>query len=744
MKELSLIMYEIKRLLHVKKTWLFIVVFMMVPVMLSMNIFGLGNNNYGTMANVYFLSPATQSALIGVFAALFLTILEMQRITKYRMSVIIETATNPLGNQLRQTIAIIIVAFISIFAALCILLPYTMITMGSTFKIFPFLACWIFIYFGAILITLLFASGFFMISRSFIISFIIVSILIALCFFSSYNNNFLLFWVSTKVFQLSDATESFLQIDIILYTRLVWLIASSAVYVIGLTCIRRYGKNLLQSMLWSCRKVVFPILTISLVIMGCYLIYNQPFFDNGPILKTTRAVDPQTGIVIYKTDDSSFSVDNSRNYIVSVLNSKVDMTVDTDKRFIKGTATYLVQNPSGKKQDVMFSILPGLNFLVVYENDKKIEFKKNRLDNFMSSAYHLKLTADKNATLRIVYKGSPKSDKALQIRQWGITDKFVLIPNNHPMPSCNWNYQTDCTLNLPKKLTPIIQNTKLKEITPKVTGDKTYEYKDLGYWLIAGEYDIEKIKAGGHEIQFIYQKGREQVMKDSKASAVVADVVNFFTKKFGPLDFNGMPFIIAELDGSFVSGGWGLGNMSVFGEASFVGAAYKGIPEAANMEGGSGIGVTVHEIAHQWWGWSPDSVYVTEDGKSPWSSEGLTVYSTYLYMKERYGEKYAKREFVDKWVKDTKKMQNAFYLTHLQYAGKLPEKDAADIYTSFASTTRYDVMPYLLLKAEKHVGGEDALVNLLKKISQKYRRQELTYEAFLQELGLKKEDMQID
>lgn len=706
---------------------------------------GLGEGYNGTMTNVFILLPAKQAAFVGVLTALFLTLLEIQRMTKYRMSAIIETATSPLRNQLRQTAAIIMVAAISILVSLCVLLPYTMAVMGSTFEILPFLAGWVFIYFGGVLITILLASGLFMITRSFDISFIIVGIMIVFSFFSNYYSNYLNFWVQTKVSLLSDATESYLQVDVILYTRLVWLLASSAVYLLGLTCIRRYGKNLLQSVLLCCRKVVLPVLTVLLAISVFYSVDYEPFFDTGPVLKSERVVDPETGIVIYKTDYSSFFVDESRNNDVTVESGKADMTVDTRKRVLKGVAVYPVRNPWGIKQDVAFSISAGLNILEVYENDVKIKFKKNKLDNFMTSVYHLKLTADKEATLRIIYEGSPKSSRDNQMRQWGITDKFVLIPYTYPVPTINLNIQMDCTLTLPEKLTLIMQNTVLKEVASEKIGYKTYEYKvNRRNWLIAGEYNIEKLIAGGQEIQFIYLKGREQVMKDNESAAVVADVVEFFTEKFGPLDFSGRPFIIAELDASFVSGGWGLGNMSVFGEAMFAGTGYKSSQEAANIEGGSGIGVAVHEIAHQWWGWSPDSVYVMEDAQSPWSSEGLTVYSTYLYMKERYGEEYAKQEFVDAWAKNTKKMKNAFYLTHLQYASKLPKNDAADIYTAFASTTRYEMMPYLLLKAEKLVGGEDAFVASLMKISQKYRRKELSYETFLMELGITKEDLQID
>ena len=34
---------------------------------------------------------------------------------------------------------------------------------------------------------------------------------------------------------------------------------------------------------------------------------------------------------------------------------------------------------------------------------------------------------------------------------------------------------------------------------------------------------------------------------------------------------------------------------------------------------------------------------------SPWSAEGLTVYTTYRIVKELYGEEYAQTHYIDQW-----------------------------------------------------------------------------------------------
>ncbi len=745
MKELRLTVYEIKRLFRAKKTWLFVALFAFIPLFLCTDMFGLGNNYSGTMSGVLMLKPAKDAAFAGAFIALIFTLLEMQRMTKNRISAIVDTVTDSVRSQIRQTAAILAVVTVTLMGTLCVLLPYTAVVMSDVFKMAPFLASWGLIYFGAILTVVFLASGLFMITKNANISFVVVGVLILANSFIPIGSNYLFFWIQTRANSFSDATQSVLQIEVILYTRLVWLLLSIGVYITGLASIRRYGNNILRSILLSGRKILLPALAVLFTVCAIYLYCNEPFFDNGPIIKTERSVDPHTGIVIYTYDDSSFIVDESFNKTLQFISGKADVTVDTAHHVLRGEVTYTVRNDSGKEQDVSMCITPGIDFIEVYENDVKITFKKNELDNFMNSVYHLKVPKDNRTALRIVYGGTPKCNRNDQIRQWGITDQYVFIPEVYPVPNAGQRAPMECTLTLPQALTPIMQETVLTEIAPQQSGCKTYTYENVWpMWLFAGEYNIEKLNAGGQVVSFIYLKGREKAIKDSNAAAVVADVVDYFTEKFGPLDFHGMPFTIAELDNSVVDGGWQLGNMSVYGESMYAGAVYKGNPNAPNTEGGAGIGVAVHEIAHLWWGSSPDGVYITEDRISPWSAEGMAVFSTYLYMKDRYGEEYAKQAFTDVWETNTKRMQNAFYLTHLQYVRKLSDTDAADIYSAFASTTRYEMMPYLLLKAEKLVGGEDAFVSALGNISQKYRRQELTYNRFLKELGLTKEDMTID
>jgi hypothetical protein len=294
---------------------------------------------------------------------------------------------------------------------------------------------------------------------------------------------------------------------------------------------------------------------------------------------------------------------------------------------------------------------------------------------------------------------------------------------------------TEVTLSLPEDLTPFMPYTEFEIISD--SGDYTsYRFfSDYPNWLIAGDYAVQTKNAGSLELVIASFKEKAKTLSKTDAVDILLDAVDYFSELFGPLDFAGRPCILAELDAS-VGGGWAIDNMSIFSETMFLSSKFQADPAFANREGGSGIGVAVHEIAHQWWGWGPDSVFLSEDGESPWSAEGLTVYSTYLYMKHRFGEEYAKREFTDIWEKNAKMMKNSFYSNNMPLISVLPRDISQKITESYTSTTFYDLMPYLLLKAETHVGGEAEFLLKLKDIQQHYRKRDLDYAAFLKLIGV--------
>ena len=118
-------------------------------------------------------------------------------------------------------------------------------------------------------------------------------------------------------------------------------------------------------------------------------------------------------------------------------------------------------------------------------------------------------------------------------------------------------------------------------------------------------------------------------------------------------------------------------------------------------------------------------------------------------VKEKYGELYAEKYYVDKWKQDVKHLNNNFYYRHPEYLDKLPDSYRADIETSVSSLKKYSLMPLMLLKAEERLGGEKEMDKVLQELySKNIEYQELetgcTMQDFLDIAGLTEEDLEIE
>ena len=163
-------------------------------------------------------------------------------------------------------------------------------------------------------------------------------------------------------------------------------------------------------------------------------------------------------------------------------------------------------------------------------------------------------------------------------------------------------------------------------------------------------------------------------------------------------------------------------------------------------KGGNKNETFMHEIIHLYWG--DMGCAVSDDGL--WSAEGLDVYTTYRIVKEKYGELYAKKYYVDKWTEEVKHQNRNFYFRHPEYIDILPESYQAAIKNSVGSINKYSRMPLMLLKAEEKLGGEEAMDEVLRQLyengsfNQWDGSEGQTMQDFLDIAGLTKEDIEID
>lgn len=255
--------------------------------------------------------------------------------------------------------------------------------------------------------------------------------------------------------------------------------------------------------------------------------------------------------------------------------------------------------------------------------------------------------------------------------------------------------------------------------------------------IIAADYMTKSFEAGGLNVELKYFSKHDMSIDEMDAVNVIKAAIDYFTNIFGPLPYR-EKLSILELP-AYLSGGFAGGNMSAMDETCFNSEDYLPADPLSPHSGG-GIDVLVHEIAHQWWGLSTMPI---ADGSSNWSSEGITSYSSYCFMKQYFGEEYVQEHYIKNWQHAWNSYKNAFYIQHPEYLAKLSAGDVSNIMGSFQSIKQYDIMPLMMIKAEKTLGSQV----FHKKLSELYMShlgQPIRYEDFLTATELTEEIINLE
>jgi aminopeptidase N len=215
-------------------------------------------------------------------------------------------------------------------------------------------------------------------------------------------------------------------------------------------------------------------------------------------------------------------------------------------------------------------------------------------------------------------------------------------------------------------------------------------------------------------------------------------VLRYCDDHIGTLNTDETNRITIELVSSELDGGYAADGNAVIDES---------VLSAENLsdqkDGANGNETFMHEIVHLFLG----DLGLPFDDDGLWSCEGMTVYTTYRIVKEKYGALYAKKYYSDVWEEVVKKQNNNFYLRNPGYLDKLPESYRNSILSSIGTDNRYCRMPLMLLKAEQILGEEkmDAVIQELYARRNEYYMNGgcCTFEDFLNAAGLEKEDLEL-
>ena len=729
MKTIRLFPLEFGRLLQNRLTWLIVLLTVISP---AAGLFLYKPATATTMLSLYLANPAIAGGVVGGILFGLLTIFELDRVSRSRADVLMDAAVSPLAMALVRLLALLAAAVVTVALTMLVWLPISMHLIGSVFGGLDYVLAYLLLMGLALPLSILAAAAAYQFTRRVDLSLVLFAAFAALSL-TVWADDWQLSWLNPCVWALSDDFSNFRIFRSVAWMRLTWLAALAGVWTVSYLCIRQYGKGVLGSLAASVRRIYRPAIALLLLVCSGTAYAAQPLVDQS---------NPDEMAMTF------YEVPYAENVVCSGRSAQVFPNTSTGS--LSGTASYQFQNTSGQEQNVAFGINPGYTISNVQVNGADVPFSVSEYQEYNEAMLEVTLPADEQAELVMEYSGFPQESRNMSTMQGSkeISTEYLCLENSalsprlmNVMPGEN-GYPATIEITLPASMTAIPFGSSEAEVIAEHDNDtKTWRYEanGTGGILYAGDYICENIEAGGMTIEFYYGRKHQSVMEAAGAVEAVKSVVDYCTEHYGPLSF-GTGETLKLIQSRVTGGGYATNGASLLDEADFT------ADNLGNADKGGGAGeVMIHELVHQWWGLG--NMFDTSDATSPWSAEGLTVYTTYRIVKELYGDAYAQEHYIDQWQQAVDDYYLDFYVRNPDYLANLPEDKQLEITGNLTYVRQYCEMPLKILKAEQLVGGEDAFDQILNRL---FNREldpmypYLTYQDFLNACGLAEEDLNLD
>ncbi len=728
MKAIRLFSLELRRLLQSRLTWLVSLLAVLSPLA---GLVFYKPATAATMLSMYLADPAIAGGVGGGILFGLLTVFELDRVNRNRVNMLMDAAVSPLHMALVRLLALLAAALIALCLTMLVWLPVSRALIGSVFGSVDYILAYLLFMGLALPLAILAAAAAYQFTRRADLSLVLFAAFAGLSL-TVWSDSWQLCWLNPCVWALSDDFSNFRIFRSVAYMRLTWLTAMTGLWTLSYLCIRQYGKGILGSLTRSVRRVYRPALALLLLACSGTAYAAQPIVDHS---------NPDQMVM-------SFS---ELPYLEGVVCSHRTAQVfpDTAAGTVTGQATYQFKNTSGREQTVAFGITPGYAVSSVRANGVDAPFSLGDYQEYNEAMLQAVIPSDENVELSVEYGGFPQESRSLSSMQGRkeISTEYLCLENADLSPRLlnvmpeEGAYASTFEITLPGSMTVIPFGSGEAEIIAKhKEGTATWRYEDdsVGGILYAGDYIRQDIEAGGITIQFYYGRKHRAVMESAGAVNAVKAVVDYCTEHYGSLSFcadGTLKLIQSRVTG----GGYATGGASLLDEADFT---------AVNLDdsrkGAIAGEVMIHELVHQWWGLG--NMFDTADGTSPWSAEGLTVYTTYRIVKELYGEDYAQEHYVEQWQQAVDDYYLNFYVRNPDCLAALPADKQLEITGSLTYVRQYCEMPLKILKAEELVGGEERMDQLLCNLFNReldWTYPYLTYQDFLDACGLTEEALNL-
>ena len=727
MKTLKLFPLELGRLLQSRLTWLIVLLTVLSPAA-GLVLYRPATST--TMLSLYLANPAMAGGVAGGILFGALTVYELDRVSRSRADVLMDAAVSPLTMALTRLLALLAAAAGTLTLTMLVWLPVSAGLIGSVFSGVDYALAYGLLMGLALPLSILAAGAAYQFTRRADLSLVLFAAFAALSL-TVWADDWQLCWLNPCVWALSDDFSNFRVFRSVAWMRLTWLAALAGVWTVSYLCVRQYGKGLFGSLARGVRRAYRPVIALALLACSGTAYAAQPFIDHS---------NPDLTVM------SFYEIPYAEG--VTFVSRSAQVFPDTAAGTVTGRASYRFENTSGQEQSISFGVNPGYTISNVQVGGADVPFTVSGYQEYNEARLEVTIPAEEQVELTMEYSGFPQ--ESLPTMQGGkeLSDDYLCLENSalsprvmNVLPGEN-GYPAAIEITLPASMTAVpFGSSEAEVVSENDDGTRTWRYEDNGAGgiLYAGDYVREDIEAGGMTIQFYYGRKHQSVMEAAGAVDAVKAVVDYCTEHYGKLSF-GSGETLKLIQSRVAGGGYATDGASLLDEADFTA---NNLGDAA--KGGGAGEVMIHELVHQWWGLG--NMFDTSDSTSPWSAEGLTVYTTYRIVKELYGEAYAQEHYVDQWQQAVDDYYLDFYVRCPEYLEGLPESVRLNISNSLSGMRQYCEMPLKILKAEQLVGGEEAMDQILNSL---FNREldpmypYLTYQEFLDACGLTEEDLSLD
>lgn len=681
------------------------------------------------MSASYILTPVLTGTTAGAIVWAVVMFMEADRLQRSGVHTLTDAVAPPAFLSVARTLALMTLSAIVALLTALVYLPYTAVKMSYLFSADFYFANFMVFMLPTWWVSILFADAFYQITRRLELTCILYIALAGVSVSQIASRDYFMRWINPYVTTYSDGFPSIWPLRIGLYTRILWLGIALGVWLFSVLCIRRYQKGLIFSLYRNMKKMTILVPAVLFVTAGILLWKFQPFIDHGP--------DD------YIYSDLAWDIDDANRI------SAIQYSLDPDPAAgtLSGKAEYDIQVPYRGKDTLHLN--PGYTITKMTYDGENVPFQTVDDDTNGERTTYFELPERLfHKTLVIEYSGFPTQGNCWSgsmVRDT-IDRDYISLSSVAIVPTLE-NYYTGVDkaavayITIPDNLTPFLNHELMKDSVDNGDGTRTWKAGCPKYIsdLTAGYYTIDNFQIGDLEVDFAYGTAYEDIVRENDIQQTIIDILTYGSEHYGELFAADNNHLLMRQESAMFGGGYALHGVSTWFETVLA-------PDTLSDtdRGASATEVFIHEMLHQWWG----GLGLSCAQEELWSSEGLTVYSTYRLVKEKYGELYARQYYVDAWKEAVDSQNRNFYNRHPEYLELLPELYQSQIQASNRSTNWYHRMPLMILKAEQLVGGEDKMDEILHQMymaREDYNNEnDFRYADFLRYCGLTEEDLYLE